>query len=355
MRTPGSRSARGFVLLAVLAALVVMALIATAIATLAERAIEDERALEASLDGRLAMHSTEATLLYLLASQRMTLGGLTVDMQVTRTEDEIASNEVAMPVSPIGNEIRLDGRSYRGVGPARFALQDDRGRLSPGWVDPALRSRLVAQLGGDPIRAEDLFATLVDYQDTDDLPRLNGAEAEEYRAAGLPPPPNRPLANPLELRGVLGWRDLLAPLDDAALMERFTLSRVPSVNVNTAPPIVLRSLFDVDEATARRAVAFREGAPFTSSFDVWRSTGLVVGEDGGFMVFPGQSLTIATWAPGAGARRVRQWQLTPLDDGGAPWRSEYGLRLPAPPLEPRLDALADPPAPLFRDPPAAAR
>jgi hypothetical protein len=148
---------------------------------------------------------------------------------------------------------------------------------------------------------------------------------------------------------------LLAPLDDAALMERFTLSRVPSVNVNTAPPIVLRSLFDVDEATARRAVAFREGAPFTSSFDVWRSMGLVVGEDGGFMVFPGQSLTIATWAPGAGARRVRQWQLTPLDDGGAPWRSEYGLRLPAPPLEPRLDALADPPAPLFRDPPAAAR
>lgn len=346
--------ARGFVLLAVLAALVVMALLAAAIATSAERAIADQRAAEQALDATLAAHSTEATVLYLLATQRVTFGGVTVDDQVVRTEDEIVSNEMGASLSPIGNEIRVDGRAYRGVGPARFALQDDRGRMSPAWVDPALRARLIAQLGGDARQSEDYLAKLLDYQDSDDLTRLNGAEAEEYEDAGLPPPANRPLANPLELRRVLGWRELLADRDDAEVAALFTLGRAPAINVNTATVPVLQALFNVDTATAERLVALREATPFFSSFDVWRSLGLVVGEEGGFMVFPGTSGTLSVWAPGTGTQRLRHFSLTPLDDGGAPWRSEYELRLPAPLPDPRLDALAEPTAPIFSDPPAPA-
>lgn len=349
MNRPPSRP-RGFVLLAVLAAIIVMTLIATAIGTSAERAVADQQARETALDAQLAMHSTESTLLYLLATQRMTLAGLTIDDQVLRTEDEIAAGEVAMPVTPIGNEIRLDGRAYRGVGPARFAVHDDRGKLSPAWIDPALRSRWVAQLGGDPERTGDLLATLLDYQDDDDLTRLNGAEREEYEALDLPPPPNRPLSSPLELRRVLGWSELLAPLDDAALARLVTLAQAPAVNVNTAMPEVLQALFGIDRETAQRAVALREATPFSGTFDVFRSLGLVAGEEGGFMVFPSQSMTVSVWAPGGGRLHLRHWQMTPLDDGGAPWRSQYRLHLPAPSTDVRLDPPADPPAPIFSDP-----
>jgi type II secretory pathway component PulK len=349
-----SRHQGGFVLLAVLAAIVVLALIATAIGTRAERAVEDQRRREARLDSELAIHSTEATVLYLAASQRMTFGGLTVDDQVVRTEDELATDDLEYSVSPVGNEIRLDGRTYRGVRDARFALQDERGKVSPAWADDAVRGRFVALLGGRGERAGDLLSTLLDYQDEDDLKRLNGGESDDYLEAGLAPPPNRPLTSPLELRQVLGWHDLLAGIDDAQIIEAITLARVPGVNPNTAGVAALRAMFDVDAEAAQRLIGLRDEAAFLSAFEIARVADVPIGEEGALLLMPGEGFTLSTWTAGDGTRRVAQWTLTPVDDGGRPWRSEYGVRLPSAPVDALRDPLAAPPTTIFLDTPVPA-
>ncbi|MCZ8114233.1 MAG: general secretion pathway protein GspK [Pseudomonadota bacterium] len=349
-----ARQQGGFVLLAVLAAIVVLTLIATAIGTRAERAVEDQRRQEARLDAELAIHSTEATVLYLAASQRMTFGGLTVDEQVVQTEDELAIDDFGYSVNPVGNEIRLDGRAYRGVRDARFSLQDERGKVSPAWADDGVRERFVDLLGGEGERAGDLLAALLDYQDEDDLKRLNGGERDEYVKAGLEPPPNRPLTTPLELRRVLGWNELLAGLDDARVIELLTLTRVPGINPNTGGIEPLMAMFAIDSDEAQRIVGLREESVFLSAFDLARVTDVPIGEEGGLLLMPGESFTLSTWTAGDGTRRTSQWTLTPVDDGGMPWRSEYGVRLPSAPVDALRDPLATPPATIFLDTPVPA-
>ena len=73
------RRANGFVLVIVLAVLVVLTLLATAVATSASRAIAAAQEDTDRFNGELAMGSTRETLLFLLATQRQTLAGLTVD------------------------------------------------------------------------------------------------------------------------------------------------------------------------------------------------------------------------------------------------------------------------------------
>ena len=61
------------------------------------------------------------------------------------------------------------------------------------------------------VPAEDrdgLIDKFLDYLDANSFRRLNGAEAPEYLEAGLDPPANAPLRTPLEVRRVLGWRDI---------------------------------------------------------------------------------------------------------------------------------------------------
>lgn len=69
----------GFVLVIVLTLLVVLALLAAATATSAERAIQAAQADADRFESELAMAGTRETLLYLLATQRQTVMGLTVN------------------------------------------------------------------------------------------------------------------------------------------------------------------------------------------------------------------------------------------------------------------------------------
>src|SRR5690606_32828203 len=137
---------RGFVLVAVLVALVVITLLASAVAVVSGRAVAETQAEIDAFQAEIAEIGTRDTLLYLLSTQRQTYAGLTVDQQQVTTSGlaTIARSQaddfgdVFSPL-PVGNEIRLDGTSYAGLGDIRFALQDDAGRLSPNWSPPLYR------------------------------------------------------------------------------------------------------------------------------------------------------------------------------------------------------------------------
>lgn len=322
-----SRAAAGFVLVLVLAMLVVLSLLAGTIAAISGRLREQAQERKVQLQAEIDMASTKATLFYLLSTQPMTMGGLTVDDRVgnDRQAAERISGDFDFQALPIGNEIALDGRSYQGLGDVRFALQDDSGLFSVNYQPALSIERLLAQ-SGKPLKTpvDVLSSRLMDYQDPDDLYRLNSMERDGYARLGLPPPSNQPLTTPMELLRVPGWSDALGFLSAGAINDTLTVEGGTVLNVNTAPPRVLRT-FGLDEDMVARVVARREVQPFLYESSFFALLGDSVGAENGVALYPSQSGTLKLWSSHGGRVRLVHWTLTPIDDRGRPWREDYEL------------------------------
>lgn len=340
----------GFVLVLVLALLVVLALLAAAVAVAGSRAVDEAQAELDRFQGEVDMVSTRDTLLYMLSVQFRTLGGVTVDdakdRAVARMREDLDTD--GNSVLPVGNEIRLDSTPYRGVGRVLFALQDDRGLVSPNWSSDLVKQRFYAAAGVPQQEWAALESKRLDYQDPDDLHRLDGGEKDDYTKAGLPPPSNRALASPLELRRVLGWNRMLAGHTDEQLLGMFTMARSAEINVNTAPPSVLELLPGMDPAQVERLVAMRQQMPLSSR---WQLAELVptlpaaVVEDM-VTLFSNESGTLTLWDAQLGTKRLAHWTLTPYRQGRTPWRIDYEVILPRG-NHPDQPVARTPPSPLF--------
>lgn len=341
----------GFVLVVVLILLVVLSTLAGMAAMTGTRAIDEAHAEQEIFQGKLDMLSTRDTLLFMLSTQRQTIAGLTTGAY-TPPIPAVELDDGGASVLPIGNEIRLDGRSYQGIGQTLFSFQDDRGLISINWAGSAMESAILTSLGAPPERTSDYSDTLQDYQDEDDLRRLNGAEQTEYAGSPLPPPANRPLTTPLELRRVMGWHDLLKSKDDAWLLNVITTSRDSSLNINTAPVEVLSLLPGMDAANAQRMVDVRNLTPFVSIYDAFATFPLNALPEDVVNIFSNRSGNLILWNRRSGTRRLQHWTLSSVPNGQAPWRIDYEIVLPRD--ESSSEAMAETPAsPLFAPTPVA--
>ena len=324
-----ARHEGGFVLVLVLAMLVVLGLLAGSIAAITSRLLEQAQQRERAMQDELDMASTRATVLYLLASQRVTVGGLTVDNLVSLGEEGVVARQSMADVDenstmfPVGTEIALDGRAYRGIGNAHFALQDDNGLFGVNWSTPARLERLLAQGGHErPVPAVALFNRIMDYQDRDNLYRLDSMEAEGYLAAGMLPPTNLPLATPMELVRVAGWEQALSFLTPIEVSDTLTVEQISVINVNTAPARVLRTLSGVDGEKAARAVAYRKLQPCLTDTAFFQFLGLPGTLEMPVAVYPARSGTLKLWPSQGGQVRLVHWRSTPSEDRGRPWRED---------------------------------
>ena len=333
---PGAPRSSGFILVAVLVALVVITLLASAVAVVSERAVREARENAEAFEAEVATASTRDTVMYLLTSQRQTYGGLTVDKQVVWSAGQATASRPTDPEFddglpprlPVGNEIRLDGTPYQGLDGAVFALQDSGGLFSPNWSFELYRPGFFSLLKIPPEKWGDLEAKRLDYQDPDDLVRLNGAEAEQYRKEKMPPPTNRTLTTPLETRRILGWGTALEEYSDAEVMSLITASRSVMINVNTAPRDALQTLPGVDAEKADRIIALRSQLPFMLAWQFLDTFDLPLDEHApiGFLAIGNGTLKL--WHNTGGPIRLVHWTLTPTDEGGRPWRYDYELVIP---------------------------
>ena len=324
-----SGHAQGFVLVLVLAMLVVLSLLAGSIAGVTARLRDQAQFRQMQLNDSIDIASTRATVLYLLNTQRMTTGGVTVDRSVSFGESgvrAIESDEDLMSVLPIGNEIAMDGRTYKGLRSIRFALQDDGGLFAVNWSPPWALQRLLDQAKvPTKIPPQTLINRLLDYQDPDDLYRLNSMEAEGYRSAGLPPPSNRRLATPMELFRVAGWTDALGFLTPAELTDTIGLEDSSVININTAPARVLLTLEGMNPELVGRVLARRKVQPFITETAFFEFLGLRTSSEDGVAVYPAASGTLKLWSANGGQVGLVHWTLTQLEDGQPPWREDYEL------------------------------
>ena len=192
--------------------------------------------------------------------------------------------------------------------PVTVEIRDESAKIDINTAyEPLLRGLLVSS-GLPDDEASRVLDAILDWRDPDELRRPNGAEAPEYKAAGLTyKPANGPFQAIEELQLVLGMRPELyrriAPFITV-------YSRAPGVNTQLASREVLLSLPGatteaVDEYLSRREAARAAGQPLP--------------------VFPTQLPGPAGFTMVASIRAQTQ-----LDDGTAFVREAVAILRPAP-------------------------
>ncbi len=119
------------------------------------------------------------------------------------------------------------------------ALFDEQGKIDLNEADPQLLVGLFESVGLDERSALAQVDAILDWRDEDSLVRAQGAEEEQYLAAGLLPPANRRFERLEELRRVLGIDETLYQQVAPALT---IYSNKAEVNPLVAPREVLLAL-----------------------------------------------------------------------------------------------------------------
>ncbi len=171
--------------------------------------------------------------------------------------------------------IQLDGTPYATANGLQIALQDEAGLINLDTLPVRDLPRLFVQFGIAPAPAATMAARLADYVDHDDLVRDQGAEADAYTRAGLPPPPNQRLRSRADVLGVIGWADAAPPgawrrARDLIVTDAANIG----VNINTMPPAVLQVLYGLRPEDAKRAAAQRRQRPFATLEELGRAAGV---------------------------------------------------------------------------------
>ena len=319
---------RGFVLVATLWALAALAVLAAyidgVVASDVRDAIEAKRALQAEIDRR----STEATVLYLLATGRMNHRGLILE-EVQQFSNSLDEDEFLPPRGD--GELKATGAVYAGLGEARFSLQDEGGLVSVNAPRSAHFQALLADAGLTATEVERITARVEDYIDSDDTLSLGGAERYDYVQQGREPPLNWIMSSPLELGNVLGIDAVITPAEWRELWPLLTMRPVYSYNFNTMRPEVLALLLGLDERGVRRLVEEREKAPILRLSQVALLTGRHLDLDEmELRTLPSRFVRVSVWHEGDGSRILSGIALTPLGES-VPWQMDYRYREPVSP------------------------
>jgi general secretion pathway protein K len=129
----------------------------------------------------------------------------------------------------------------------QLSVVDERGKVDLNQSTREQLTALLAVAGVEAERVDSLTDAILDWRDRDSLRRVNGAEADDYLAAGKPAPGNRAFSDVAELAGVLGMRpEIYARLAPAVTVH----SRLAQVMPRFAPLLVRQALEKVAGGTA---------------------------------------------------------------------------------------------------------
>ncbi len=175
------------------------------------------------------------------------------DTTVARYAAEAGVHRAAYEMTNRDMETRWvpDGRPYVfpfGEAMVELRITDESGKIDINRAGEELLSNLFISRGMDEVEAWHLADAIEDWRDADDLPRLYGAEVDDYFAAGYPyGPANADFVSIDELQQVIGmsW-DLFRELEPMLTVS----SNSSRINPAFASADVLAALPDIDRESA---------------------------------------------------------------------------------------------------------
>lgn len=200
-----------------------------------------------------------------------------------RLSAEAGLNIAVLSLRDPNDETRMiaDGRLYAqyldGV-LLEVRATDERGKLDINTTDEITMANMFVGNGLELEQAEVLAAAVMDWRDTDELERVNGAEAEAYEAAGLAVGPgNRPFIMTEELLQVLGMPyELYRQIEPGLTV--FSGSGTP--HPAFAPLQALLSMPDITRDEAQQFIEARQAMVPGESLGVELPDGSIIMEQG---------------------------------------------------------------------------
>jgi general secretion pathway protein K len=261
----------GFVLIAVLLTLTLMAVIVTELAFSARLEVSMVRSYR---DRVLARHLAEAAV-------QQAMREIATPSQVAALDEtgqlvfyrSLPGQTTPTPLPTLPRE-----RVALGPGEFSYRLIDESARLALNLGADRL-GRLLEALGVEQAERDIITDSVQDWRDADELHRLHGAESDFYLALPVPYRARnsniQDAAELLQIHGVTS--ELYAGAGDRpGLGELVTAATVNTVNLNTASPLVLKAL-GLSEAEIADAVQTRARAPYPSVPGRFAGRGLAVG------------------------------------------------------------------------------
>ena len=209
---------QGIALIQVLLLSTILAVVLLSMNHQARQHIRLASAVQQYTQANLALHSAEAEIIYnLLSNQPFVL--------------QSGNNNTGVPWNFYGKPFDFNQLTIQ--------IQDTSGLLSASSPHSATLSGLVQQFGGSESQGRQIAAALADWQDRNDLARLDGAEQPDYRDITVRNGPIQYLEEWLFVKGVTPQLyQQLAPY----------LTLFPQgVNINQQPEAVWRANFSASE------------------------------------------------------------------------------------------------------------
>ena len=306
------RQASGYVLILCVSVLALLMLGATYMGRQISVALTVAESEREAVEEEAQMADARAKVLFLLATLPRTLQG-------------IGAGDAA--IVPDGRLYRLD--EYTAV---RF--QDVRGLLSLNAISDTgagrtMMERLLGTYGVDSDTAARLIDALLDYRDTDNLRRLNGAEAEEYRAIGKEHLlRNGELKTPRELVNVYGWAEVEALWGDDPITNHVSVFPRMVLNPNTAGWRVLVAISGIAPEMAKDMLGTRSQGGIRDITPLIMPSLMSAPFSGGsaFLKMVGEE-TLVSFLPRNGRPGLRINVVHSPRSGFAPWRIQYAERV----------------------------
>lgn len=320
----GVESSRGYILVSTIWLLAFLSVAAAAAGEWYTRSLALAADRVAGASSRADELSTRATLLYRIASADLGRSGIFLSAASVSPEPGVSDTWLREGSA----DIVFDGEAYQGYGDTRFAVQDESGLW--GVIPQSIgRTRDFLASRGVAYAEADLLATrLADFVDSDDLVRINGAEATEYRILGREPPPNRLLESVYELKAVLGWSELDVLWEDQHLFGEISLLWAGKPSAGTAPRGVLMRMPGATPDLVDAYLALRHSeSEVGDDVSQWMSE-LATRNVFAAMPRPSNNLRLRFWHVGERQMREYSVQFTPGGQGDSPWIIEKNYRQP---------------------------
>ena len=177
----------------------------------------------------------------------MVTGGSSNAQTVAVAESGLAVAELMLMNPDQRQRWRTDGSIYQidyAASKVRVQLRSETGKVDINSADQRLLQALMVQAPVEAKLQTSLVNAILDWRDADDLVRIEGAEKEEYKDAGLSyRPGNRPFQSVEELQLVLGMNEQVFNWLESLVTVH---SGLPKVDLTQAAKEVLLVLPDMD-------------------------------------------------------------------------------------------------------------
>lgn len=183
-----------------------------------------------------------------------------------------------------GEVARIDGKNYDvniGTGRYTYRLFNESGKINlnrMGTRSGVILNNLLVNLGVAKEKADIIVDSILDWIDTDDLKRINGAENEYYQSLPNPYKAKNGRLDTLEELLLIKEMspDILFGTKDRKGLDNFVTiySTTVRVNINAAPKEVLMAMPGITEDIVNRIIDLRDSSEFKTIQDIQSIAGI---------------------------------------------------------------------------------